>query len=179
MSLPVAIALIASGVTLAGCGDGDDTASTFSVYASTVVTTADIPKERFVPRINKVCRRGWAKTLRNFAEYRAGPSRDLSERERFEKAARTVLLTEIDFQIFDQIQRMGAPRGEEDEVEQIIGPLQSAVERGQKGLAPVYSVPQLLDLFVEYNQRARQYGLKACLVDEIHLRQIEPSRSRA
>jgi hypothetical protein len=163
---------IASGVILGGCGGSGNTARTYSVYASTVVTTTDIPEERFVPRINKTCRRGWVRALENFAEYRAGLARDPSESERL-GAVRIVLLTEIDIQIFDEIQRTGAPRGEEDELEEIIGPLQSAVERGQKRLAPISSVPQLLELFAEYNQRARRYGLDDCLVDETHLRGIE------
>ena len=79
----------------------------------------------------------------------------------------------IDFHIFDSIRILGAPQGEEREIEEIIGPMQSAVERGQKKLVPVSSVAQVSTLFGEYNRRARQYGLDDCLVDESHLKKLE------
>jgi hypothetical protein len=173
------IAGIIFAAVVAGCGGGGDDASagdedhTYSVEASTTMTTADIGKAQFIARVNKICRKAWATILDNFAEYSSTQDPKLSERERLTEAIQVSVLAGIDFHIFDNIRYLGAPRGEETEVEEMIGPFQSAVERGQKQLVRVSSVAQLSELFKDYNQRARRYGLDDCLVDNGHLQQIE------
>ena len=164
----------------AGCGGGgsaDAGGQTYSVEAGITVTTADLPKARFIPRVNKICRHAWVAILENWDVYSRTQDPQLSEKARFVEALRLSLMAGIDFHIFDEIYNLGAPRGEGHRVEEIIGQMQSAVERGQKNLAPIASVAQVSELFHDYNQRAHQYGLDDCLVDAAHLRDIESSRS--
>jgi hypothetical protein len=166
--LVVATAAAAAG---AGCGGSESTAETpYRVEADTTVTTASFAKARLVPRINKICRRGWAKIAKNFDEYSSWQDPKEDATKRFTEAVKLSLMAGVDYRIFDEIYRQGAPRGEERKVEKIIGSMQSAVERGQKGLAPVSTPAQVLALFGDFNQRARRFGLHDCLFDETDLR---------
>jgi hypothetical protein len=166
----------------AGCGgessSGDELSShsdTYDVEADTTMTTAaNLDQAEFLARTEEICRRAWKPILKNFAEYSSWQHRKMPERKRFVEAVQLTLLASIDFYIFDEIYNLGAPKGEERETEEIIGTMQSAVERGQKKLEPIASVAQIVNLFDEYNRRASRYGLSdECLVDEPHLRPIE------
>jgi hypothetical protein len=171
-------AAMAFGAAVAGCGgdNGDATASDdqgYSVEADTTMTTANLDKAQFVSRVNKICRKSWPIVVHNFAEYSETQDPRFSKKARFAQALHLSLLAGIDFYIFDGIYNLGAPPGQERQVEEIIGPFQSAVERGQKELVPLSSRAQAVALFDDYNQRARQYGLTDCLVDKERLQEIK------
>jgi hypothetical protein len=175
--LLVVLAAVSSAVVGCGGNASGDEDQTYSVVADTTMTTASIAKAQYIPQVNKICRQAWAIIHHNFKEYSGWHETkhptEAVKKKRFVNAVRLSLLAGIDFHIFDGIYRLGAPKGEERRLEEIIGPLQSAVERGQKNLAPISSVAKLATLFGEYNKRARQYGFADCLVDEPHLQPIE------
>lgn len=166
------VVAILAAVVGAGCGDSSGAAS-YNVVADTTVTTASFPKAQLVPRINKICRNAWGTILDNFTEFSRWQDPKMPERKRFEEAVQLSLTAGIVFHVFDSIYRMGAPPSEKRRVEEIIGAQQSASERGQKGLAPVSSIAQVEELYGEYNQLARSYGLDECLVDEARLKKLE------
>lgn len=163
---------------ITGCGGGvgnkTNSDKTYSVEASTTVTTASVAKAGYVRRVNRSCRKAWVEILDNFAETRRLQNPKMAARQRFAEAVQLTLITGIVFYIFDEIQQLGAPPGDEHEVEEMIGVMQSASERGQKRLAPISSVAQVIALYSDYNLQARDYGLVDCLVDEAHLGEIEP-----
>lgn len=139
-----------------------------------MTTAANLEQAQFFAKTDKICRQAWVIVLDNFAEYSSWQDPKVAKRKRFEEAVQLSLMAGIDFHIFDEIYNLGAPKGEERETEEIIGAMQSAVERGQKKLAPIASVAQITELFGDYNRRASQYGLSdECLVDEAHLQPIE------
>lgn len=74
-------------------------------------------------------------------------------------------LPAIQFQ-FDAFFRMGAPAGEEGEVEELIGTMQYAIETGQA--ETVASGNELAKLFARFNQLARDYGVDRCTIDRSH-----------
>jgi hypothetical protein len=171
----VTAVVIAVAGALGGCGGGSSDATggeAFVVRADTTMTTGKLPKARFVVRVNQLCRKGWGPILDNFARYLKWEHRNLSPREQFARTVRVTLMAGIDFYIFDVIHELGAPAGEEREIERMIGAMQEAVERGQR-LGPLYSVAEISALFDDFNQRARRYSLDDCLVDEPHIREIE------
>lgn len=173
------VAAMALSVMAASCGsDSDDTlpgarSDTYSVEASTTMRTVSITRVRFVRRMNKACRKAWPVIVGNFLEYVAAQAPEVGKRERIAKAIRGPLLAGIDFYIFDYFRYLGAPPGDERKLEEIIGPMQVAVELGEKRLAPTDSIAQVLELFEDYNRRAGQYGLDDCLVKRSNLKQIE------
>jgi hypothetical protein len=172
------VAAIALAAMVAGCGGDNGGASaetgakTYSVEANTTVTTTSISKGRFISRVNQTCREAWVIILDNYRVHSSTQDPKLSKRERFAEAIRLSVLAGIDFHIFDNIRFLGAPRGEAREVEEIIGPMQFAVEQGQQGVH-VTSIARLSSLFTDFNQRAHQYGLDDCLVNASHLGKIE------
>jgi hypothetical protein len=148
---------------MSGCG-GDNGASSaangdkkFEVQADTTMTTGSLSKAQFIVHANALCRKGWPRVRENYKEYTGFQDRKGSQKERFAETVRLSLLASIDFHIFDNIHFLGAPEGEAADVEEIIGPLQEAVERGQR-LQPIYSPAELWPLFAVFNRRARAYG---------------------
>lgn len=141
--------------------------------ASTTMTTAQISKSDFLARMNETCRHAWRMIVKNYETYRQTQSSG-SKRERVADAIQLSVLAGIDFHIFDNFRILGAPAGQEDDVEKILGPMQFAVERGQHERKPTaFTVGALAKRFEDYNQRAAQYGLVDCLVNEAHLASIE------
>jgi len=170
-ALAIVISALVLPALLTGCGSSGP--STYSVEADTTVTVAKIPTASYVPRINRICRKAWGVILANFAKYSRGQDPRAPRRERFAEAVRLSLAAGIVFHIFDEIYDLGAPFGRARDVEGIIGTMQSASERAEKGLAPVSDVAKVTELYDEYNQRAHRYGLDECLVDEARLRPLE------
>lgn len=159
---------------LFGCG-GDSEATggdEFVVRASTTMSPGKLSKPEFIAKMTRVCRVAWKTILDNFEQYYGWQSRKMGEQKRFSKTVRLSLMAGIDFHIFDDYRFTGAPPGDEKVLEEVIGPMQEAVERGQR-LGPLHSVAEITDLFSEYNRRAARYGLDECLVDRAHLQAIE------
>lgn len=160
-----------------GCGgDGSETAEGggFSVYADTTMTTGSLPtKARFVARVNQICRYGWKVIHENFRDYSSWQSPRLSEEKLFARSVRLSYLAGLDFHIFDEIYRLGAPKGEERAAEDVIGAMQTAVERGQR-VVTVPTSEELVALFADYNQIAGEYGFSDCLVEGSHLPETAP-----
>jgi hypothetical protein len=134
-----------------------------------------IAKARYVKQVNRHCRWAWKKIISNWHVYRGTQEKDLDEQKAFTEAAQLSLLSGITFYIFDYIHDRGAPQGEEAEIEATIAAMQYPTEQGWKDESLLASVPVLVDLYSEYNERARRYGLDDCLMDEAHLRPLEAS----
>jgi hypothetical protein len=167
LALLIGIAILTAAQ---GCGGGSSsTEKTFSVRAGTTVYHGNLSKPRFLAHINAVCRWAWGKIRRSFAEARLVRSPKQSEKAWHEEALRLIVVGGIDFHIFDAIRITGSPPGEEDKVEQILGPMQEAVEWAQR-VHHVHSVAELPKRFKVYNARAQHYGLDDCTVTTAHVK---------
>lgn len=174
-------AVIACVALSVGCGGSSGAEGSsgrpYSVEADTTVTTAkEIAPPTYRPRVNKLCREAWAIIVKNFSSYSSTQEASLSRKKRLEEAIQLSLLAGIDFHIFDEIYRLGAPSGMEREVERMIGSMQSAVEQGEKKLIPIETTAQVAHEFADYNRQAHRLGLDDCLVDEAHLNKLHLSR---
>lgn len=168
----LAIASVAVAAIAAGCGGEGETSSAgdgFSVRAHTTMTAAEqLTRPEFVERVDGICRQGWRTILGSFAAYSGEQPRRLSETRLFAKSIRGVFMASLDINIYDRIRDLGAPPGEEEAIEEIIGAMQEGVERGKRQVR-VTTPAQLEALFVRYNQLAREYGLHECQVSGTHL----------
>jgi hypothetical protein len=170
------VTVIAMGALATGCGSSGPAGTAnpgFTVVADTTMTTGSLTKAQFVAQVNQICRRGWPIILGHFTESTIWHNRHSSRRERFARAVRLAFLAGLDFHIFDEIHRIKAPRGGKARVEEVIGKMQTAVERGQRELH-AYSPGQLSAQFADYNEAARRYGLTACLVDGARVANAAP-----
>lgn len=137
------------------------------------VASPPLTKRQFVGQINRACRKEWGHIFDNWFAYRRTQNPKLSKETRFSKAVKLSLTAGITVYIFDSMYRLGAPRGQERQIEGIIGSMQSATERIWKGLVPASSVALVSSLYGPYNQRASRYGLTDCLVDKARLKPLE------
>jgi hypothetical protein len=169
----LALALVAIAVAV-GCGSSVESGGqTYSVQASTTMTTASIDRGQFLALVKGICRTAWMEIGDDFADYRRTEHQQSRGKQGFADAAQASLLASIDFHIFDAIRILGAPKGEKRAIEEIIGPMQFAVESGQRqSPSRLYSLVRVSNLFRDYNRRARQYGLGDCVVNQAHLHEI-------
>lgn len=176
---PLPLVAIAAAAIASGCGGGSDTEAgggqTYDPEASTTMLVARPPltKAQFVTRVNKICRTAWGIVLNNWAKFTKQQDPTKSRNQRFDEAVRLPLLSGIDFYIFDKVRELGAPAGEEQEIEAVIGPFQIAVELGWKKRWRAYSAEEVIPHFRTYNERAQQYGLSDCLVEPKRLANLE------
>jgi hypothetical protein len=180
LAVLASIALVSAVVALPGCGSGgtEDQPAAAAVPQRALVRAgremeaADPPlsKARFVARVNRLCRQAWPAIRRNFAVYRSTEDTELSERRRFKQAIGRSLLPEIESRFFTPILSLGAPRGDEAELREIMRWLGEAIELGQggPGAFPITTPVILWDLFDMFNPLARRYGLGQCLVNARH-----------
>jgi hypothetical protein len=176
--LTAAIAVVLAIEAAAGCGgtaEGDPAPAgrEYSVRADTVMTTeTSVTKASFVSGANDLCRREWPNVLHNFTKYSGWQSPRLGEATVFAKAVRLSYMPGVDYYVFDEIHAMPAPPNEKGAIEEVIGTMQSAVERGEgRGgePVPIPSRAKLQAMFADYNRLAHRYGLDECLIAGAHL----------
>jgi hypothetical protein len=176
-SLVAVAAIVALAILAVSCGGADDSATgsdgrEFQVTgADTTVTPVNsLTKAKFLAHANDLCRRKWPFIL-NAARQTANFTRKLhpetSELEQYRRGVRISYYPAIDFHLYDEIQRLGGPPGETQTIEEVLGSMQEAVERGQRMVTS--SPAQVEKLFSVYNQIARHYGLDECLFEGGHL----------
>lgn len=145
-SAAVAVAL---ALALAGCG-GDDDDSTESPPATDAA--APLSKAEFTEQANEICRVG-GEQIDARAEA-LGPDPSQAEIEEF---ATEVVAPNVQDQI-DQIEALGAPEGDEDEVQEIVDAVQESLDEVEEDP----SVLRTGDPFAEANRLAADYGLTVC-----------------
>jgi hypothetical protein len=132
------------------------------------MTVGSLSKPRFIAQVNRLCRRAWPVILEGFSSYSRRQRSKLSGKRLFAESVRGSFLNALDLYIFDDIRELNAPKGQKAAVEEVIGKMQIAVELGWAHVH-AYSPSQLSAQFADYNQAARRYGLRDCLVDGWHL----------
>jgi hypothetical protein len=144
------MAALIVGVCVAGCGNS----------SSTTETTATISKAEFVAKGNAVCVKG---EKAQEAEVNAYVKKHGLENKKPSKAqeaelVEVVFAPNIQSQI-DGVKALGAPSGEEQQVE-------SALELSQQALGKVEANPELAfgkqDLFAAAGKQLHALGLKKC-----------------
>ena len=152
----VGIAAISAVTALyvAGCGDdGDETTTTTSTSALT--------KQEFVRNANKICKSSNDKIERASSQFFANAPRNKKPpTEEIEQFGRKTVFPTIQAEI-DRIRALGAPQGDEDEVNAIL-------EAAQSGLDKLEQDPQQLakrgaaPAFKQARRLAGAYGLDQC-----------------
>ena len=145
-------ALVALAALVAGCGGGDDTTD----------ETVTLTKTEFIKQGDAICKEGNKEIEEGFEEY--AEENDLPENkepssEQGVEITETVILPNVQQQA-EEIRELGAPEGDEDQVDELLTSLEDAVAEGEDD-------PELLfkgdtDPFTEVNELATDYGFKVC-----------------
>jgi hypothetical protein len=160
---PVAAIAVAAALTAAGCG-GSDTSTTSSTTAAGAtgasgvggtVTTSDLSKDQWISAADNVCKQG--DDAINQAAQSLGQNPSDADLTKF---ATDTVIPETESQL-SQIQELGAPAGDEDQVQAILAAAQQGVDKLKQD-------PTLVleknggGAFDEANQLAQAYGLQVC-----------------
>jgi hypothetical protein len=137
--------LIAAAL-LAGCGGGDDSSSTS--------TQAALSKSEFLKQGNAICAKGNQATNKIANQtFTQNQQPTQAQLQQFTTQVTPIIQGEI-----DGIKALGAPAGDEQQVNAILDDAQSALDKAKQDP----SVFANGDPFKKANQEAKAYGLTAC-----------------
>ena len=162
MSKPL-VALLAAvaalAIVVAGCGGGSDS-------NSSTEATSSLTKAQFLKQGNAICAKGNKEIEQGFEEF--GKEHHFSKKNEptqteLEEAAEEVLIPNIR-QELDGIRALGAPSGEEAEVEKVLAAAEKGLAKGEED--PGAMIKEGEGPFKEANELAREFGLTTCGEEE-------------
>lgn len=181
-SLCVLAIAAAVALTVGGCGGGGSSGSSSESTATATASgggkeaspggkeasgggkqagggSSSLSKEEFIAKAGAICTREKTKGLEEMGEYvKQHPATGKAKLEEIGEALQTVFLPAVQRQV-DQIRALGAPAGDEDEVEAILDALEEAVQEAGQGTP---SNGSFAKAFASSASLAREYGLAAC-----------------
>lgn len=160
------IAMLAGALAVvalvAGCGSSDNGDSTAAAETSSADTNDAPPlsKAEFIKQGDEICGETGVKLLEGIDEFAkehgsedSGPSE-----EEAEELVLDVILPLIQTQA-EELDALGAPKGEEAKVEEIVAGLEEAVTEGQEDPSTATGTESP---FVEVDQKSADFGFKVC-----------------
>jgi hypothetical protein len=150
--IAVLAALAAITMIAAGCGGGGDSSS----------DSSSLTKAEFLKQGNAICAKGNKEINEGFEEF--AKENGFSEKKQPSEAQlteviETVVLPKVRGQV-EGIKALGAPSGEEAQVEAITDAAEEALEKGEEEPAALAS--EKADPFTKANEKASAYGLVKC-----------------
>ncbi len=151
----------------AGCG-GDSDDSSASSGNEVTVTTSSLSKPEFIKQASAACERQRKNIANESIGYLVkhetkGATRE-DEAESFAKMTKVVIIPIIENEIAE-IQKLGAPSGDEDEIEAFLTSEQEGID-GVSKLSHIVSRFQMERFFAPSAKIGRAYGLEACVNSE-------------
>lgn len=156
IALFAALALLA--IVVAGCGGGSDSTNTDA-------TTSSLTKAEFLKQGNAVCAKGNKEIEEGFEEFEKenGLQNKRPTNAQLTEAIETIVIPKVRQQI-EGVKALGAPSGEEAEVEAITDAAEEALEKGEED--PAALAGGKADPFTKANKLANEYGLVKCGEEE-------------
>lgn len=154
-------AVLAIAAIATGCGgsSGENARTSETTGPNTSVTTSSITTAEYIDRANGVCDEAWPRMLYSFERRYGGTLKG----KPFAAASKNIFLPSLQIQ-FDDIHYIGAPEGEQEQVEEMVDALQAAVYSGEKQTITLPA--QMVKIFAKFNRLASQYGIDSCPVEE-------------
>jgi hypothetical protein len=136
-------------LVLAGCGGGDDDSS-----------EASISKQQFMKKADQICKEANKRMEVAFVDF-LEKNRDIARPSgpAFEKLVGTIMVPSIKREI-EELEALGAPDGDEDEVDEILTALEEGVETAEDN--PKVVTGSADTVFGIASRLAEEYGLKVC-----------------
>lgn len=147
--LAAAAALVAIAALVAGCGGGD----------STTDETVTLTKAEFISQGDAICKEANEENeaeAEEFAEEN-GFTLEKASKDQLEEAVAEVLVPSLNQQM-EELDALGAPEGDEDQVEEIIVSVEDAAEEIEDDPSLVFEEKTLR----KPGQLAAAYGFKVC-----------------
>lgn len=145
-SLVALLGFLVAALLVAGCGGDDETSS--------------LTKAEFVKQANAICKEGRAEREDLFKTFTEEIKSGKATREDQESLVTVVLKPPYEKTI-ESLKGLGAPEGDEKQVEAIIAAMEKGLEKAEDN--PLVSLRTNIQ-FAEANSLAAKYGLKDCYV---------------
>ena len=139
LRIVLAVALIA-----AGCGGGGDDST----------STSSLAKPAWIAKADAICQQG-NQEIEQAANEQFGKQDQGPTDEQIQQFTSETVVPSVQRQI-DQIRDLGAPSGDEDQVNKILDTVQTDIDKTKSAT----TLPD--DPFADGNALATQYGLKVC-----------------
>jgi hypothetical protein len=153
----------AHGESSGGGSGGESTGTTPAGGGKeTTAHSSSLSKAEFVEQANAICTREKTKGLEEmgaYAKQHRGAATGQAKIELIGEAIQKVFLPSVQSQV-NQIRALGAPAGDEQEVEALLDSLEEAVEKASQGTA---SSARFGQAFASSGKLAREYGLSDCV----------------
>ncbi|HEY6772011.1 MAG TPA: hypothetical protein VI035_06130 [Solirubrobacterales bacterium] len=134
--------VLAVGLIAAGCGGGDDDSD----------TTTSLTKAEWIAKADAICQQG-NQEINQAAQQQFGNQKPTAAA--VQQFATGTALPNTQTQV-DKIRALGAPSGDEDQVNEILDTVQGDIDKAK-------SAGDIEDsTFADGNALAKQYGLKVC-----------------
>lgn len=148
--LTAAVAAAALVMLVAGCGGGDET---------TGDETVTLTKAEFIKQGDAICKTAGDQSEKEAEEYAKenGFTLEDANEEQLEDAVGEVLVSTLRRQA-EELDALGAPEGDEEQVEEIIVSLEGATDAVEDDPSVVFKE----EVFDEPNELAQDYGFKVC-----------------
>lgn len=155
----LALAALSGALVIAGCGGDDEEPSsttTPGVTGATGVSGSSLTKEQFIAQADEICGAG-DETI-DAAGTALGQAPTDAELETF---ASNVVVPSIQSQ-YDGIAALPVPEGEEENVENLLSALGSALDELEADPSVIADQAQSGEIFQAANDAADEFGLKKC-----------------
>jgi hypothetical protein len=156
------VTAFAVAAVVAGCGGDDDSAASGSAGGDGSISTSSLSKAQFVKQANAACHDeqvGYRKEITLALErFR---SQGLSEHDAAVQALQAVRLPISEAQVV-AIQKLGAPSGDEEEIEAALDAQQEAIDEF-KAAEPAEVGADPTKYFGDASKMLQGYGLNACV----------------
>jgi len=139
--LPMLVAIVAVLALVAGCGSGDDEGG------SVEVTASSLSKPAFVKEASAICERARGKLV--------------AIKQPLPKAIPATVLPAMESMV-EEISELGAPSGDEAEVEAFLQAMQQETESLDEKQASISSFGKLEEEFKTSGGLAKKYGMPKC-----------------
>lgn len=140
-----------------GCGSGSSSGATSSESTTTAAPTTPLSKPEFARRANAICRNAAAQ--RREAQKEAIAKGEEVARSEEAKVAMEALVAPVG-SMTEELAELGAPKGEEKQVEAIIAAFEAGIESLEAN--PVSS--HAATAFARADKLAVEYGLTDCVI---------------
>lgn len=141
--------VVVATLAVAGCGGGDDE-----------VTVSSLTKAEFIKKADAACKKSEDRIQADFAAY-ATKHKDITKPTEADYAELidVVLVPNVE-QEAEDIRSLGAPSGDEDQVEAMLDALEESIEKAED--EPKVLISDSTKIFGESSKLAKDYGLKVC-----------------
>lgn len=147
--LLVLAGLLAFALAAIGCGDSEEG-----------LRTVQIPKEAFIKQFDATCAKAYNRVKAGFQAFVKGPGTGkFTTAKEIRLYAGTVLVPAKRREV-EELRALGAPSGDEGQVEAIVEAYEEGIERAEE--SPRDAVVSSAGVFAEATRLAEAYGLEDC-----------------